>query len=209
MDDIFETLGRTGRSVSLADEEHRKMVKEIIRNARDPVKNRILPQTVIDKYVKKITALNDRVKQVIEEEQAEREIAALENKANRLENQLKTGADASQPERVWFKPEKDKKKLTKRKAKKAMAFEDEEDKQNYREAEFISRQAKRARKPKKMQTFNDAAGGKAGKAKKKGPKSAFEDQIANVKRTNVKKMRHQGNVKHGKKRAGGGKKPRH
>ncbi len=85
--------GRTGRSVSLADEDHRKMVKEIIKNARDPVKNRVIPQPIVDKYVKKVDKLQEEVKRVVTEEQAEREITALENKANRMENQIKNGEE--------------------------------------------------------------------------------------------------------------------
>ena len=42
--------GRAGRSVSIACEAERKMVKEIIRRARDPVKARTVPSEVVDKY---------------------------------------------------------------------------------------------------------------------------------------------------------------
>jgi hypothetical protein len=56
------------------------MVKEIIRSARDPVKNRVIPVTIVDKYMNKIKGMAEQVKTVMEEEQAEREIASLENK---------------------------------------------------------------------------------------------------------------------------------
>lgn len=36
--------GRAGRSVSLVGEEERKMLKEIVKTAKTPVKARILPQ---------------------------------------------------------------------------------------------------------------------------------------------------------------------
>lgn len=36
--------GRAGRSVSLVGEEERKMLKEIVKAAKAPVKARILPQ---------------------------------------------------------------------------------------------------------------------------------------------------------------------
>lgn len=36
--------GRSGISVSLAGEYERKIVKEVIKNATTPVKNRIIPQ---------------------------------------------------------------------------------------------------------------------------------------------------------------------
>lgn len=36
--------GKAGRSVSLVGEEERKMLKEIVKTAKTPVKARILPQ---------------------------------------------------------------------------------------------------------------------------------------------------------------------
>lgn len=36
--------GRAGRSVSLVGEEERKMLKDIVKSAKTPVKARILPQ---------------------------------------------------------------------------------------------------------------------------------------------------------------------
>lgn len=38
--------GRAGRSVSLVGEEERKMLKEIVKTAKMPVKARILPQGI-------------------------------------------------------------------------------------------------------------------------------------------------------------------
>ena len=89
--------------MSLADEDHRKMVRDIIRQARDPVKNRVVPLNVIEKYTKKVKALEKEAQRVSEEEKAEREIACLENKANRLENSLKGDGEGQGPERTWFK----------------------------------------------------------------------------------------------------------
>lgn len=49
--------GRAGISVSLADERERKQVKDIIKSADNPVKNRIIPTDIIEKYTKKMEAL--------------------------------------------------------------------------------------------------------------------------------------------------------
>lgn len=211
--------GRTGRSVSLADEEHRKMVREIIRNARNPVKNRVIPQPVVDKYVKKAARLQAEVQRVVSEAQAEREISALENKANRMENQLKSGEDgANGPERTWFqnreKDKEQKKKMTRRRAKKAAVnFEDEDAKNAHMEYEFISRESKRARKPKKMRTVHDPdlqGGGGAQRrgegGKKRRATSAFENEITNVRGSNVKKMRHAASARQNEQRRNGKKK---
>lgn len=53
--------GRAGISVSLADEHERKIVKDIIKNADNPVKNRIIPADIIDKYNKKLQNLDAEI----------------------------------------------------------------------------------------------------------------------------------------------------
>ncbi|TRY63930.1 hypothetical protein TCAL_00878 [Tigriopus californicus] len=177
--------GRIGRSISLADEEHRKMVKEIIRSARDPVKNRVIPVTIVDKYMNKIKGMAEQVKTVMEEEQAEREIASLENKANRMENELKTGPE---PERT-FKVGKAGHALPmlKKKRKKGPTFETEEDKKLFQESQYLTRESKRSRKMKKIRTVHDAEPNEGGDDKRKKGKNIFD-----VSRKNVKRMRHEG-----------------
>lgn len=49
--------GRAGISVSLADERERKQVKDIIKSADNPVKNRIIPPEIVEKYTKKLEVL--------------------------------------------------------------------------------------------------------------------------------------------------------
>lgn len=53
--------GRAGISVSLADESERKMVKDIIKHADAPVKNRVIPQEIIEKYFKKLQAMDPEI----------------------------------------------------------------------------------------------------------------------------------------------------
>lgn len=54
--------GRAGISVSLADERERKLVKDIIKSAETPVKNRIIPTEILDKYNKKLDALEPEIR---------------------------------------------------------------------------------------------------------------------------------------------------
>ena len=82
--------GKAGRSVSFATEEQRKIVREIVQHARRPVKARVIPPAIIQKYVKRIASLEVDVTRILEEESAEKEIAKLENRANRMQNQLET-----------------------------------------------------------------------------------------------------------------------
>ncbi len=214
--------GRSGRSISLADEENRKMVREIVRNARDPVKNRAIPQHVLAKYAKKVTALEPELTKVEQEEKADREIAALENRTNRMQNQLKGGEDEQDRERTWFKDrkkeEEGKGKQTRKKKKRVdimkqnlVNFEDEDEKKAYFEGEYISRESRRNRRPQKIRTMVDddddevrpGRKGGGGGSKKKG-QSAFEEDLANVSRKNVKKMRHFGNQAKRENFGGGG-----
>jgi ATP-dependent RNA helicase DDX27 len=53
--------GRAGVSVSLAGETERKIVKEIIKNAVNPVKSRVIPLEIIEKYRNKLKALEPEI----------------------------------------------------------------------------------------------------------------------------------------------------
>ena len=90
-------LGRAGRSVSFATENQRKIVRDIVKHARRPVKARVIPPKIIQKYFKRIAELEPDVARILEEESAEKEIAKLENRANRMQNQLETVS-------VWLFP---------------------------------------------------------------------------------------------------------
>lgn len=94
-----------GVSVSLAGEQERSLVKEIIKRAKNPVKNRIIPPDIIEKYNKKLQSLEPDVKKILQEEKNERELAKIENQANRVENLLKDAEDKNQ--RSWFQSKKE------------------------------------------------------------------------------------------------------
>ena len=59
-----------------------------MKHARRPVKARVIPPKIIQKYVKRIADLEADVARILEEESSEKEIAKLENRANRMQNQL-------------------------------------------------------------------------------------------------------------------------
>ena len=61
-----------------------------MKHARRPVKARVIPPKIIQKYFKRIADLEADVARILEEESAEKEIAKLENRANRMQNQLET-----------------------------------------------------------------------------------------------------------------------
>ncbi|KAF3817380.1 hypothetical protein GH733_012671 [Mirounga leonina] len=73
--------GRAGRSVSLVGEEERKMLKEIVKAAKAPVKARILPQDVILKFRDKIEKMEKDVYAVLQLEAEEKELQHSEAQA--------------------------------------------------------------------------------------------------------------------------------
>merc|ERR1712226_1018752 len=200
--------GRAGRSVSLAGEGERKMVREIVKRARDPVKSRTVNADVQTKYKTKLTKLEDDVNLVLEEEKADRELAKCENRAGKLQNQLNGAED----DRAWFqtkqqrKEEKQalKKKLkdptfTKQKQKRKAETnldpaEAREMKGINNEADYLARGAKRARQLKKIRTVIDDSGDiQSGKPKKQKKKSSFDTELTNTSEKSVKQFRHVAN----------------
>ncbi|XP_037951200.1 probable ATP-dependent RNA helicase DDX27 [Teleopsis dalmanni] len=95
--------GRAGISVSLAGEKERKIVKDIIKNAENSVKNRIIPPEIIEKYRRKLTELEPEIQNILDEEQAERQIAKMEQQLSKTERKLM----GDKPEfRQWFQTRK-------------------------------------------------------------------------------------------------------
>lgn len=101
--------GKAGISVSLAGEKERKIVKEIIKHAEAPVKNRIIPADIIEKYRLKLTKLEPEIQNILDEEKAERMIAQAEQQLTKTERKLiKTNKDKSADpsneykNREWF-----------------------------------------------------------------------------------------------------------
>ena len=178
------------RSVSIAGEAERKMVREIVRRARDPVKSRVVPTEIVDKYRKKLALLEADVKAVLEEEVADREIAKLENRANRLQNKI--AEKPEDPNRVWFQTKKERQeekaklkgepgsalKDSKRMKKKPRKAEDPEDAKERRrmeaESSYIVRQVKKSRKPKKLSSFSEKAKQQKGGKGTKKSQSSFD-----------------------------------
>ncbi|XP_047367312.1 probable ATP-dependent RNA helicase DDX27 [Vespa velutina] len=217
--------GRGGVSVSLAGEQERGLVKEIIKQAKNPVKNRIIPPDIIDKYNKKLQSLEPDMERILQEEKNERELAKIENQANRAENLLKGSDDKNH--RSWFqsakerKREKEKLSLTtkqprkkkdkeekefsnvveekKKNAKKEQHKETAEDRANKeleKIAAYQARIAKQKSKAKKIRTVVDKNGYNVNnKGSKKRSRSSFADDLTDTSNKNVKRMRYEANKK--------------
>ncbi|XP_066591378.1 probable ATP-dependent RNA helicase DDX27 [Prorops nasuta] len=214
--------GRGGVSISLAGEQERTLVKEVIKQAKNPVKNRIIPPDIIEKYNKKLQNLETEIEKILEEEKSEKEFAKAENQANRTEKLLKEADEKN--ERSWFqtgkerKQEKERLLLTQKKAKnkdkkdkenpnvvknkkkkvesQKETAEDRANKELEKIAAFQARLAKKSNKPQKIRTVAD---NNELISQTKGPnkrsRSSFANDLTDVSKKGVKRMRYDANVK--------------
>lgn len=225
--------GRAGVSVSLAGEQERKMVKEIIKRARNPVKSRVIPPDIVDKYRGKLERLEPEIVHILEEEHAERLLAKAENQANRAERMLhgdvqdrpwfqSTKQRKEEKERLALKPKQQQQQQQKGKQgkKPAVTTDGKVDKNKKKQkgketaedraraevdkvALVQARLAKRKSKPKRIRTCPEEINNTSSNRAVKRKRSNFTDDLWDVSRKGVKKARHEAN-KHNKDKARGG-----
>uniref|UniRef100_A0A8C5RN50 RNA helicase n=1 Tax=Laticauda laticaudata TaxID=8630 RepID=A0A8C5RN50_LATLA len=103
--------GRVGRSVSLVGEEERKMLKEIVKAAKTPVKARILPQDVILRFRRRLRSWSQMCTLCCAGAE-ERELQSSEAQINTAKRKLDTGSQqaAGCTPRSWFQSQEERKK---------------------------------------------------------------------------------------------------
>ncbi|NXA43058.1 DDX27 helicase, partial [Eudromia elegans] len=208
--------GRAGRSVSLVGEEERKMLKDIVKSAKTPVKARILPQDVILKFREKIENLEKDVYAVLCLEREEREMQQSEAQINRAKKQLETGKQETTSEgleRSWFQTREERKKeklakalqefdLALRGKKKRKKFMQDTQKKVQMTPEersqfeilksqmYAERLAKRNRRAKRARALpeEESATAPAGPKRKK-KLSVFDEELTNTSRKALKQYR--------------------
>ncbi|CAH1365083.1 unnamed protein product [Tenebrio molitor] len=99
--------GRAGVSVSLAGEQERKIVKEVVKWAKNPVKSRVIPPDILEKYRNKLEKLEPQIEKILQEEYEERLLAKAENQAKKAEKLLK--GETNNVVRPWFQTKKQRK----------------------------------------------------------------------------------------------------
>ncbi|XP_060089486.1 probable ATP-dependent RNA helicase DDX27 [Heteronotia binoei] len=210
--------GRAGRSVSLVGEEERKMLKEIVKAARAPVKARLLPQDVILRFREKIEKLEVDIYAVLRLEREERELQHSEAQLNTAKRKLETGrqeATEGAISRSWFqtKEERKKEKLSKaleefdlalrgkrkrekfmkERHKKAQMTPEERSQFEILKAQmYAERLAKRSRRPTRARAVpEDAppATAAAGPKKPKKKASVFDEELTNTSKKALKQYR--------------------
>ncbi|KAB0796963.1 hypothetical protein PPYR_11024 [Photinus pyralis] len=191
--------GRGGVSVSLAGESERKIVKQIVKNAKHPVKSRVIAVNILEKYKTKLESLEPKMQQILKEELEERLVSRTENKLNRAQKLLKGEGEPSRP---WFQSAKERKlekeklrkntkKLPSKGQKRKMEEGDDNEKVKISNlAKMQVRHAKRNAKHKKLNTYEES-NNKKGKIKNK---QNLTDAFCNTSKSNAKKFRHKANV---------------
>ncbi|KAK2717315.1 hypothetical protein QYM36_006185, partial [Artemia franciscana] len=100
--------GRSGVSVSLAGESERKIVKEIIRSAKNPVKSRIIPLDVLQRYKETVESVEKDVKKVLNQEHTDRVLGSLQQKISKMEKMVNTNPDELMKlKRQWYQTHKE------------------------------------------------------------------------------------------------------
>ncbi|KAM6248807.1 putative ATP-dependent RNA helicase DDX27 isoform 2-T2 [Porphyrio hochstetteri] len=208
--------GKAGRSVSLVGEEERKMLKDIVKAAKTPVKARILPQDVVLKFREKIENLEKDVYAVLSLEREEREMQQSEAQINRAKKQLEAGKQETageSRERSWFQTREERKKeklakalqefdLALRGKKKRKKFMQDRQKKAQMTPEersqfeilksqmYAERMAKRNRRAKRARALpeEEPAAAPAGPKRKKKV-SVFDEELTNTSRKALKQYR--------------------
>ncbi|XP_041837239.1 probable ATP-dependent RNA helicase DDX27 isoform X2 [Melanotaenia boesemani] len=203
--------GRSGRSLSLVGESERKMLKEVVKSAKNSVKARVLPAEVILKFRDLISKLEKDVEAVIKLEREEKELAASEAKLSVAQKRL-DDSTSCQSQRVWFQTQQERKQSRMAKAlqdfdvalrgkKKREKFLKEGKKKQQLTSEeraqfeilkaqmFAERAAKRERRPKRARAMAEeetTATQKPGRGKRK---STFDQELTNTSRKTLKQYR--------------------
>uniref|UniRef100_A0A8C7C8K2 RNA helicase n=1 Tax=Oncorhynchus kisutch TaxID=8019 RepID=A0A8C7C8K2_ONCKI len=206
--------GKVGRSVSLVGETERKMLKDIVRKAKTPVKARVLPQEVILKFRDLIEKLEKDVYAVMRLEREERAMSHSEAQISVAQKRLAQNADEMDPQRMWFQTHDERKKdrMTKALAdfdlalrgkkkrekfikegkKKELSSEDRAEFEVLKSQMYAERSAKRDRKPKRARAMPEdepVQKGAKQKAGKPAKKSVFDKELTNTSKKALKQYR--------------------
>ncbi|XP_039271815.2 putative ATP-dependent RNA helicase DDX27 [Styela clava] len=207
--------GKTGRSVSLVGETERKMLKEIVKQAKNPVRSRLVPPAVIEKYKVKLDELDEEVGEVLRMEIAEKEMIKSENQISKGQRLLGKKPNEEQIEkRNWFQSRieremikaekilgkhseaKPGKKFVKGKILKGAKFvplPKNAQERAARELEkvqaFQLREKKRNRKQKRARACAENVKTASAKIKKPKNKSSFASELTDTSARSVKKFR--------------------
>ncbi|XP_042872797.1 probable ATP-dependent RNA helicase DDX27 [Penaeus japonicus] len=163
--------GRCGRSVSIVGDKEFKMLKDIRKLSKTALYERVLDKNILAKIQTKLYKMKPIIQQVMEEEEADKQLRRVENALSSIEKRL----DNPERERVWMdsKDGKPMSKSKKRRLKEKLRSEKREEGEENEDS--LGPPTKKQRRDKKRQQ-NREVGGKAGKARMKMKTLKCRDQ---------------------------------
>uniref|UniRef100_A0A8C5CN14 RNA helicase n=1 Tax=Gadus morhua TaxID=8049 RepID=A0A8C5CN14_GADMO len=199
--------GRAGRSVSLVGETERRMLKDIVKTARNTVKARVIPTDVVVRFASHIRAIEKDVYAVMRLEREEREMAASEAQLSVAQKRLLNKQEEVAPERTWFQTPQDRKKelskalqdfdlalrgkkkrekFLKDGKKKEMTAEDRAQMELLKSQMYAERAAKRERRPQRARAMPEETAAPKAKSTKN---SVFDKELTNTSSKVLKQFR--------------------
>ncbi|KAL3161562.1 hypothetical protein ABBQ32_010429 [Trebouxia sp. C0010 RCD-2024] len=107
--------GQQGRAVSLIEDSDRALVKEVVKQGKVQLQNRLVPDAPVQDWTCKIEDLQPDIDRVLQDEREERELRKVEMQTQKAENMIEHEAEIyARPPRTWFQTEKQKKETAKR-----------------------------------------------------------------------------------------------
>lgn len=172
--------GKLGRSITLAGEQERKLMKDIVKQSKGPVKNRVIPPEIISKYVQTCSQLKDTVAKFLKQENEEKAVRIANMELNKAQNMIQHEEEIfSRPARQFLQKDKPAKtKAQKKKKQRKLVGEDFELK---KECAFVKRDARRSARPKRIRAVVE----EEPKKKKTGNKrkAGFTEELTTTKKT--------------------------
>lgn len=169
--------GKFGRSVTLAGEQERKLMKEIVKQSKGPVKNRVIPTEIIGKYISTCSKLKESVTKFLKQESEEKAMRIANMELNKTQNMINHEEEIfSRPARQFMKTEV-KTKPPKKKQPKKLVGEDFDMK---KERAFVKRDARRTARPQKIRAVVED---EVKKKKANKRKAGFTEDLTKTKKT--------------------------
>ncbi|ELU10207.1 hypothetical protein CAPTEDRAFT_141736, partial [Capitella teleta] len=205
--------GKSGRAITLAGEQERKVLKEVVKKATLPVKSRVVPQDVVTRFREKIDSLESEITAIERQEVEEKEMRITELKVNKAQKMIEHQEEImSRPKRGWFQTHNERMrekelflfllsfletlrldvhsalprthKISKSKQKR-LTTDDRVEHELRKAATFAARSAKKQNRTTRIQTIDNIKTSR----KPKGKKSSFEKELTSTSGKSLKKFR--------------------
>ncbi|KAJ3128851.1 nucleolar DEAD-box protein required for synthesis of 60S ribosomal subunit [Physocladia obscura] len=100
---------QSGVAVSFVSESDRAVLKMAMKMSTDEVQHRVIPSKVVTRFESKVDEMKEAAKEVLIEEQREKEIRAVEMQIKKVENIQEFAEEIkNRPRKTWFQSAQDK-----------------------------------------------------------------------------------------------------